>query len=31
LLVGSALGNANTMVDRAVGSMVGEGTISALS
>jgi putative peptidoglycan lipid II flippase len=31
LLIGSALGNANTMVDRAVGSMVGEGTISALS
>jgi putative peptidoglycan lipid II flippase len=31
LLLGSALGNANTMVDRAVGSMVGEGTISALS
>jgi putative peptidoglycan lipid II flippase len=31
LLLGSALGNANTLVDRAVGSMVGEGTISALS
>jgi putative peptidoglycan lipid II flippase len=31
LLLGSALGNVNTMVDRAVGSMVGEGTISALS
>src|SRR4029450_5220367 len=31
LLLGSALGNANTMVDRAVGSMVGEGVISALS
>jgi putative peptidoglycan lipid II flippase len=31
LLLGSALGNVNTMVDRAVGSMVGEGTISALN
>jgi putative peptidoglycan lipid II flippase len=31
LLLGSALGNVNTLVDRAVGSMVGEGTISALS
>jgi len=31
LLLGSALGNVNTMVDRAVGSMVGEGVISALS
>ena len=31
LLVGSALGNANTMVDRAVGARVGEGTGSALS
>jgi putative peptidoglycan lipid II flippase len=30
LLLGSALGNVNTLVDRAVGSMVGEGTISAL-
>jgi putative peptidoglycan lipid II flippase len=30
LLLGSALGNVNTMVDRAVGSMVGEGTISSL-
>ena len=31
LLLGSALGNVNTLVDRAVGSMVGEGIISALS
>jgi putative peptidoglycan lipid II flippase len=31
LLLGSALGNVNTLVDRAVGSMVGDGTISALS
>lgn len=31
LLVGSALGNVNTLVDRAVGSMVGTGVISALS
>jgi putative peptidoglycan lipid II flippase len=31
LLLGSALGNVNTLVDRAVGSMVGEGTISALN
>lgn len=31
LLIGSALGNVNTLVDRAVGSMVGEGTISALN
>lgn len=31
LLVGSAIGNVNTLVDRAVGSTVGEGTISALS
>jgi putative peptidoglycan lipid II flippase len=30
LLLGSALGNVNTLVDRAVGSMVGEGTISSL-
>lgn len=30
LLLGSALGNVNTLVDRAVGSMAGEGTISAL-
>jgi len=31
LLLGSAVGSANTLVDRAVGSIVGEGTISALS
>jgi putative peptidoglycan lipid II flippase len=31
LLIGSAVGNVNTLVDRAVGSMVGEGAISALS
>ncbi len=31
LLLGSALGNVNTLVDRAVGSMVGDGTISALN
>jgi putative peptidoglycan lipid II flippase len=31
LLVGSGIGNVNTLVDRAVGSLVGEGTISALS
>lgn len=30
LLLGSALGNVNTLVDRAVGSMVGEGIISSL-
>jgi putative peptidoglycan lipid II flippase len=31
LLIGSAVGNVNTLVDRAVGSIVGEGAISALS
>jgi len=31
LLIGSAIGNVNTLVDRAVGSVVGAGTISALS
>ncbi|MGH9271902.1 MAG: murein biosynthesis integral membrane protein MurJ, partial [Ilumatobacteraceae bacterium] len=31
LLIGSAVGNVNTLVDRAVGSTVGEGTIAALS
>ncbi|GAA4980853.1 murein biosynthesis integral membrane protein MurJ [Actinopolymorpha pittospori] len=31
LLVGSAIANVNTMVDRAVGSAQGEGTISSLS
>ena len=30
LLVGSAVGNVNTLVDRAVGSTLAEGTISAL-
>ncbi len=30
LLVGSAIGNVNTLVDRAVGSTLAEGTISAL-
>ncbi|AQP45362.1 murein biosynthesis integral membrane protein MurJ [Tessaracoccus flavus] len=31
MLVGSALGNVNTMVDRAVGSTLADGTITALS
>jgi putative peptidoglycan lipid II flippase len=31
LLVGSAIGNVNTLVDRAVASLQGEGTIAALS
>lgn len=31
LLLGSAVGNVNTLVDRAVGSVQGEGTIAALS
>jgi putative peptidoglycan lipid II flippase len=31
LLLGSAIANVNTLVDRAVGSLVGAGTISALS
>jgi putative peptidoglycan lipid II flippase len=31
LLVGSAIGNVNTLVDRAVGSTTGDGAISALS
>jgi putative peptidoglycan lipid II flippase len=31
LLLGSAIGNVNTLVDRAVGSVVGDGAISALS
>lgn len=31
LLLGSAVTNVNTLVDRAVGSLVGEGAISALS
>jgi putative peptidoglycan lipid II flippase len=31
LLVGSAIGNVNTLVDRAVGSLSGDGTIAALS
>lgn len=31
LLLGSALGNVNTLVDRAVGSTVGDGVISSLS
>lgn len=31
LLVGSAIGNVNTLVDRAVGSTLTEGTITALS
>lgn len=31
LLLGSAIGNVNTLVDRAVGSLFADGTISALS
>jgi len=31
LLIGSAIGNVNTLVDRAVGSAAGEGTIAALN
>lgn len=31
LLIGSAVGNVNTLVDRAVASLQGEGTIAALS
>lgn len=31
MLVGSAIGNVNTLVDRAVGSAIGDGVISSLS